>query len=185
MTAAIAVGARRDGPANLGLASAGVATAVLLVAAQEPIRRLEAVTNAFFLDLLRVAPADALGTAVTFPAQGRYVGYSVAAGCTAALLVVPFVLVAVVLLLAGRVPGRRAVATVAVFAAVVTLVNQLRLTVIAASMRTWGYPEGFDRSHVLAGSLVSTIGVAGGLLLFLRMVVPRQKRPRQGGAVDG
>jgi hypothetical protein len=42
-------------------------------------------------------------------------------------------------------------------------------------MRQWGYPDGFERSHVLLGSVVSTVGVAGGLLLFLRMVVPREK----------
>ncbi len=51
----------------------------------------------------------------------------------------------------------------------------MRLLVIAASMRAWGYPTGFDRSQVLLGSVVSTIGVTGGLLLFRRMVTPVQR----------
>jgi len=180
VTAAIAVGARGHRPANacLAAAAAAVAVAVLLVAGQEQVRRAEAIASAGLLTLLRIAPADSIGTAVTFPARGRYVGFTVAPGCTAALLIVPFLVVAGVLLLAGRVPPTRAAATVAVFAAVVAIVNQLRLMVIAVSMRAWGYPEGFDRSHVLLGSFVSTIGVAGGLLLFLRMVVPRQRTRR-------
>ena len=175
MTAAVAVRARRSGPANAGLAAAGLAVAVALVVGQEQIRRLEAITCAGVLSLLRVDGADSMGTAVTFFAKGRYVGFRVAPGCTAALLIVPFVVVAVVLLLAGRIRPHRAAATVAVFASVIFLVNQLRFLVIAESMRAWGYPDGFERSHVLMGSFVSTIGVAGGLLLFLRMVVPRQK----------
>ena len=180
MTAAIAVGARRSGPVNAGLAAAGLALALALVAGQEQIRRLESLGCASLLRLLHIAPAQSIGTAVTFPARGRYVGFTVAPGCTAALLIVPFIVVAAVLLLAGRVRRGRAVSTVAVFAAVVATVNQLRLLVIAQAMRSWGYPAGFDRSHVLMGSFVSTIGVAGGLLLFLRMVVPRQRKRSDG-----
>lgn len=178
---AVALGAGRSSsrPVHQGLAAAAAAAAVLLVVGQEQIRRFEAVGSASLLGLLRIAPADALGTAVTFPAKGRYVGFTVAPGCTAALLIVPFFVAAGGLLLAGRVRPGRATATVAVFAAVVVAVNQLRLLVIAVSMRTWGYPDGFERSHVLLGSVVSTIGVVGGLLLFLRMVVPRR------GATDG
>ena len=172
MTAAVADGLQGRSPAHVAAAGAAVVAAVLLVAGQEQFRRAEAAVCDAVLSILRVADASSIGTAVTFPAKGRYVGFTVAPGCTAALLIVPFVLVAAVLLLANRVPPRRAVATVAVFAAVVALVNQLRLLVIAVAMRSWGYPEGFDRSHVLMGSFVSTIGVAGGLLLFLRMVVP-------------
>lgn len=174
MTAVAAVGLRRGRPASAGFAAAAAAAAVLLVAGQEQVRRVEAAASAALVNLLGVAPAESLGSAVTFPAKGRLVGFTVAPGCTAALLVVPFFILAGVLLLAGRVRPRQAAATVAVFAAVVTAVNQLRLLVIAMAMRAWGYPVGFDRSHVLMGSLVSTVGVAGGLLLFLRMVVPRR-----------
>jgi exosortase/archaeosortase family protein len=181
VTAAIAVSTGRTRPSNLGFAAAALTLSVALVAGQEHVRRAEAVSCAFLLDLLRIAPADSIGTAVTFPAQGRYVGFTVAPGCTAALLIVPFVLLAGVLLLARRVAPSRAIATVAVFAAVVALINQLRLIVIAVSMRGWGYPEGFERSHVLLGSVVSTIGVAGGLLLFLRMVIPRRAREDRDG----
>lgn len=180
MTAAVAVGARRSGPVNVGLAAAGAAVIVLLLVSQEQVRRGEALACGVLLRLLRIAPADSLGTAVTFPARGRYAGFTVAAGCTAALLIVPFILVAAVLLLAGRVRPGRAVATVATFSVVIFLINQLRLLVIGGAMRAWGYPAGFDRSHVLLGTIVSTIGVAGGLLLFLRMVVPRQTGVRRG-----
>ncbi len=176
MTTAVAVGARRSGPANPGWAAAGLVVAVALLVGQEQVRRLEALACASLLRLLRIDGVDSLADVVTFPAQGRYVGFTVAAGCTAALLIVPFIVVAAILLVAGRVSLRRAGATVAVFATVIAMVNQVRLLVIAIAMRSWGYPDGFERSHVLMGSFVSTVGVAGGLLLFLRMVVPRQQK---------
>ena len=175
MTAAVATGARSDGPLKAGFAAVAAGSALLLVVGQEHVRRLEAAGSAALVTLTGVAPADALGTAVTFPVGDRLAGFTVAPGCTAALLVAPFFVVAGVLLAAGRVEPGKAATTVALFAAVVIVVNQLRLLVIAAAMRTWGYPVGFDRSHVLMGSFVSTIGVAGGLLLFLRMVVPRRR----------
>lgn len=176
MTAAVTVGAHGNTQGNAPVAAASVAAAVVLLAVQERFRRVEASTCASLLRLLHIAPADSLGTAVTFPARDRFVGFTVAPGCTAALLIAPFLVVTGVLLFAGRVPPRRALATVSAFAAVVAMVNQLRLLVISISMRHWGYPDGFERSHLLLGSVVSTIGVAGGLLLFLRMVVPRQER---------
>lgn len=176
MTAAVLAGpARTRSTAGL-VAAATVAFAAAAVIGQAQVRKAEAIGSASLLNLLRIAPAESIGTAVTFPARGRYVGFTVAPGCTAALLVVPFLLFAGVLLVAGRVQPGRAISTVSVFAAVVVIVNQLRLLVIAVSMRAWGYPDGFDRSHVLLGSVVSTIGVTGGLLLFLRMVTPRRKR---------
>lgn len=180
MTAAVTAKAGRISPQTGAFAAVTVSLAALAVLGQAQVRRGEAIGSAALLKLLNVAPAASLGTAVTFPAKGRYVGFNVAPGCTAALLVVPFFLVAGLLLLAGRVQPRRAAATVAVFTAVVVVVNQLRLLVIGASMRIWGYPAGFDRSHVLLGSVVSTVGVAGGLLLFLRMVTPRRPRARRG-----
>lgn len=178
MTAAITFGARRRRPANLGLAAAGVAVAVLLVLGQEQFRRAEALATASLLRLFGVFPASSQGIAITFPAEGRYVGLAVSPSCTAALLIVPFVALTSVLLFAGRVEPDRALMTVAIFAAVLIVVNQLRLIVIALSIRAWGFQTGFDRSHVLLGSVVSTIGVAGGLLLFLRMVVPRNSGRR-------
>ena len=179
MTAAVAVEARGSGPVNVGLAAGAMVAAILLLLGQEQVRRVEAALCASVLSLLHIAPADSMATAVTFPAQGRYVGFSVAPSCTSALLIVPFVVLTGVLLLAGRVQPRQALATAAAFAAVMVVVNEIRLVVIAVSIRAWGFPAGFDRSHVLLGSVVSTIGVAGGLLLFLRMVVPRKEGGRR------
>jgi len=178
VTAAVALGAGRSVPRHAGIAALAAAAAAGLLVGQEQVRRVEAAACATLLRVLQIAPAESIGTAVTFPAKGRYVGFTVAAGCTAALLIVPFIVVAGVLVLAGRVRPGRAAATVVAFAAVVSVINQARLVVIAVSMRAWGYPAGFDRSHVLLGTIVSTVGVSGGLLLFLRMVVP----PRTGSA---
>jgi len=170
----------RTGPVDRGLPVVAVVMALVLLAGQEQVRRAEAAACAALVSLFSSLPAESIGTAVVFPIDSRYVGFTVAPSCTAALLIVPFIVLTAVLLLARRVPPGRALATVAAFGAVVILVNQLRLLVIALSIRVWGFPAGFDHSHVLLGTVVSTIGVAGGLLLFLRMVVPRSEGSRRG-----
>ena len=76
-------------------------------------------------------------------------------------------------------------ATIAVLASVVIVINQLRLLVIAVALLVWGYPLRYERSHILMGSFVSTIGVAGGLLLFLRMAVPRRRSGADEAEADG
>lgn len=176
----IASPSRRFSPLNGAQAAVALAVAVGLVAGQEQYRRGEAYLSAAIVSLLRIFPADSLGTTVTFPSDGLYVGFTVSPSCTSALLIAPFALLTALLLVSGRVPPGKAAGTVGLFAVVLILVNQVRLLVIALSVRGWGFETGFGRSHVLLGTVVSTVGVAGGLLLFLRMVIPRQKA-RTGG----
>ena len=47
------------------------------------------------------------------------------------------------------------------------LVNQIRLAIIVVSMRAWGYETGYERSHVLIGSAVTTLGLAAVAIVFL------------------
>jgi hypothetical protein len=68
---------------------------------------------------------------------------------------------------------------VVVITAVIFTVNQLRFAVIAWSMRTWGFVDGYERSHIFLGTLVSTLGVLAGLLLLLRQVT-HERRPADG-----
>jgi hypothetical protein len=40
-------------------------------------------------------------------------------------------------------------------------------------MRLWGFSSGYSRSHVLAGGVISTLGVAVGIAVFVIVVLSR------------
>ena len=145
--------------------------AVLLVLAQAAIRPLEARISALVIDISQVAPARSLGSAVLFPLGSRYVGFNINAGCTAALLVTPFFLLAAGLVLSRRTSVTRGLTTLATVVLALFVANQARLLVVALSMRLWGFETGYEVSHVFLGTVVSTLGVLGGVLLYVRIIV--------------
>jgi exosortase/archaeosortase family protein len=148
---------------------------VIVILANDAVRRLEAATSAQVVDVIGMH-ATSLDTAVTFPLDGRFVGYALTAGCSVAFLLSPLYLVVAGLLSTSRLTVRRALVCVIVITAVLFTVNQLRFAVIALSMRTWGFDRGFEISHVFLGTLVSTFGVLGGLLLLLHQVTLERRR---------
>ena len=99
--------------------------------------------------------------------------------CTAALLMVPFFLITGGTLLLRRVEMARALTALAVTCGIIFVVNQLRLVVIAGSMVLWGFKTGYERSHILLGTALSTIGVIAGIILFARLLVVTPARSRR------
>jgi exosortase/archaeosortase family protein len=159
---------------------AAVAVSVALIVWQARFRVVEASVTASVLRLFHLRPADSLGTNVVFPLHGRWVGFSLTIACTAALLMVPFFLVAGLLLLARRVDSRRALIALSVATVVIFTVNQLRLLVIAGSMLAWGFQTGYERSHIFLGTVLSTIGVIVGVIIFVWMLIGRPGQPPIG-----
>jgi exosortase/archaeosortase family protein len=164
------------------MATALAGAAALVVAQHAAFRRLEAAVAAGILRLTGGHGVTTLGANVLFSAKQRSVGIRLDAGCSAAFLVAPFLLLGAGLLLTGRVSVRRALGSVALTATLVFLVNQLRLLVIAVAIRSWGLDQGYERSHVLLGTVVSTIGVLVGMLAFFKLAArgPRPEAPRHG-----
>ena len=158
--------------------------AATLLARQGGIRVLEARTSAEVLGLLRVVPAQSLGNAVLFPLAHRFVGFAVAPGCSVTFLVAPFCLIAAALIASGRVPPRRGLGALGLVAGIFFAVNQARFVVIVASMRGWGFKTGFELSHVLLGTVLSTLGVLGGILLFVWVVATERRRQMALGTAD-
>jgi len=162
---------RRPAVPRLLLAAAALAAGAGLIVWQASVRRVEAAVSARLVSLIGLLPAHRLGTAVVFILRGRFVGYNLTPECTAAFLIAPFFFIgAAAIVAAPRVPILRTVTTVALITALLFVVNQVRLAVIAGSMRAWGFVPGYDISHVLLGTMVSTLGIVGGLLLFLARV---------------
>jgi exosortase/archaeosortase family protein len=177
-----------DGPTSLpsrdrtAIPAGAVALALSLglLVWQARFRVGEAWVTAWFLRLFHLRSAAALGPNVVFPLHGRWVGFELTVACTAALLLVPFFAVAGLLLLVGRVDRGRAAVALLVATGVIFAVNQLRLLVIAGSMLAWGFQTGYERSHVFLGTMLSTIGVIAGVIVFIWMLIGGADRRHRG-----
>lgn len=142
---------------------------------------------AFILDSTHLAVnAQAIGISILFPQGQRWIGIDITPGCASALLLVPFIFITGGILIAGRLRPGRALATLGVVVAIVLLTNQARLAAISGAMREWGLQTGYARGHILIGTLVSTFGVAVGVVVFLvaltrpTAATPRRsRRPRE------
>lgn len=144
------------------------AGAVVLVLEQTAVRPLEASLAARVIDIIRVAPAHTLDTVILFPTHGRFVGLTLNASCSIALLISPFCLLAGGLVLSRRTSPPRGLATLGLLVLWLLVVNQARIVIIVLSMRLWGLERGYELSHVVFGTVVSTLGVLGGLVIFVR-----------------
>jgi exosortase/archaeosortase family protein len=163
----------------IGVAVIGVGLALLVWQAR--FRLLETNVSAWAVRALHLRPAaSAVGTNVIFPLHGRWVGYSLTVACTAALLMLPFFLIAGLLLLTGRIDRRRGLSALLAVSVIIFVVNQLRMLLIAASMMWWGFQRGYERSHVFLGTVLSTIGVITGMIIFVWMLLGDSSRRRRG-----
>lgn len=159
-----------------------LAGAVLLIAWQGTFRILEAWVTGAIAGAVRLAPTSQAGTSVYFPAKKLFIDFHIATGCTAALLISPFFVLAAGAVAVGRATLRQGIAALLVTALTIFTVNQIRLLVIVYFIRRWGYPHGYDVSHVMVGTVVSTLGVLGGLMVF---VLCLRRTPRHRAAISG
>ena len=61
------------------------------------------------------------------------------------------------------------------------MINQVRVLLIGASMSFWGLKTGYARSHILAGGVLSTVGVTLGVVAFLAFLL-REHHDRPGSS---
>ncbi|MBM7772355.1 exosortase/archaeosortase family protein [Actinokineospora baliensis] len=87
--------------------------------------------------------------------------------CTSAFLVLPLLVIAAVMIaLRGRIAGR-VLGALAVATAVVIAVNQLRVLTLVGLIDWLGTDQGYYWGHTFLGSMVSVIGGAAALVLFV------------------
>jgi len=151
-----------------------VAGGVLLFLGQSTVRAVEARIAALLLGGVQLAQASTLDTNVLFRLRGAFVGLNVTASCSAALLVSPFCLFAGGLVVTRRTSIRGGLATLGILALWLFGVNQLRILFIVLSMHLWGFQQGYEFSHVALGSVISTLAVLGGVLLFIHSAARSQ-----------
>ena len=166
------------------LAAAGVG----LLIGESQLRVAEATMSATLVRLTGLGNAHALGSSVFFQQNHQWIGYSVTTGCTAALLIAPFFFIGAGLLFFRRLNVGNTLTALAIVGVLIWVINQLRLLLIAASMHFWGFRTGYDRSHVLAGGVLSTVGVTIGVVAFLAFLLrerhdlPSTPRGDRGGS---
>lgn len=141
---------------------------VLMVLTQSVTRPMEARLSAALIGFTEVARSRSIGNVVILPLDGDLVGMEIGPGCSTALLVTPFFLLGAGLVLSRRTSVQRGLTTLGALVLSLFVLNLLRLLVIAVSMRLWGLEQGFEVSHVVLGTVLSTLGVVAGLILYIR-----------------
>ncbi|WP_369052046.1 hypothetical protein [Kineococcus terrestris] len=160
----------RVGPLRTALTAALVAGYAILLTRDAAVRHAEACASAALVRATGTA-ATCAGDSTLYRVEGLLVGHTTTIGCSALVLLLPFVAVTALLLPVRRVPLVVPVGALATAAVVVVAVNQLRLLTIASGVRAWGLERGYGATHVLAGTVVSTVGVIAGGLVFLVLIV--------------
>jgi hypothetical protein len=168
------------------LAAASVSGIVLVLVHLRAFTHIEAAVNGWLVRVTGVADSHSLGSAVVFFSDNRFIGYTITMGCSTALLFIPLLGVTAIGASFGRLTWARAGAALLAATTLQFLVNQVRLGAVAGSMRAWGFDLGYERSHVLIGSAVSTIGLAASVVVFVFLIGrgrwPRQRRRQFGRA---
>lgn len=159
-----------------GMVAGGVLTLIAMVVFSTRLQSLEAAIAVPLARAIGLEDARQVGRSVLFTVDGEATGIDITVGCTAAFLLLPFVVGTTVLLAVRRIPAVRAFASLGVAVVVILLVNQARMLAITAGMATWGPEVGYARTHVLVGTAVSTLGVVAAgtcyLLVLLRGTYP-------------
>lgn len=131
----------------------------------------EASVSAGLINALQISSAYVVDTSVIFLPGQRYAGFTVSAGCTATLLVVPFFLLTAGLLSFSRFSVKRSLTALGVVTLLIYVANQARLLLIAGVMRVFGGERGYELSHVFLGTIVSTLGVLLAIVAFVAILV--------------
>lgn len=171
---------RQVGPLRCALTAGLLVATVVLLGRDRALRHVEACASAFFVRSTWGPDARCLDDNTLYRVDGQLVGHTVTIGCSAVVLLVPFVAVAALLLPVRRMPAAVTLGALGFAALVVSSVNQLRLLTIATGMHLWGVEKGYGVTHVLAGSIVSTLGIVAGGLTFLVLLTRGAQVVRRG-----
>jgi exosortase/archaeosortase family protein len=171
---------REVGPLRSALTVGLLVATVVLLAHDRAVRHAEACASAFLVRSTWGPDARCVDDNALYRIDGVLVGHTVTIGCSAVVLLVPFVVVAALLLPVRRMPAVVTLSALGFAALVVASVNQLRLLTIATGMHLWGLEHGYGVTHVLAGSIVSTVGVVSGGLTFLVLLTRGARVVRRG-----
>ncbi len=170
---------RHVGPGRVVAAAAIALVYAVALLNEERLRGIETCLTAALVRAAGQSDAQCFDQTVTFWLDGRFVGYTITVGCTAVMLLFPFFAVAGLLALVRRAPLRHTLLALVCAAALVFSVNQIRMVLIWAGMKSLGFERGFEVTHILIGTAVSTVGLVISALLALKILLAGQPRREQ------
>ncbi|GAA0306817.1 hypothetical protein [Kineococcus aurantiacus] len=171
---------RQVGPVRCALTAGLLVATVVLLTHDRAVRHAEACASALLVRTAWDSGARCVADNTLYRVDGLLVGHTVTIGCSAVVLLVPFVAVAALLLPVRRMPAVVTLGALGFAALVVAAVNQLRLLTIASGIHLWGLERGYGATHVLGGSVVSTVGIVLGGLTFLVLLTRGAQVVRRG-----
>ncbi len=158
--------------------SALAATGAVVVLAERFYRELEVRLAGAILEVITTS-----GVYVAPDRESVYFGLSGTAPfglrmtpeCSSAFLLLPLLVVTMVMVYFRPANAKRLFFSLGVSALVVVLVNQLRILTIVGLVHGFGTDEGYYWGHTLLGSMVSVVGGAVSLVLFVRLATRNKK----------
>ncbi|MGW5053405.1 exosortase P [Actinokineospora sp. NPDC004072] len=107
--------------------------------------------------------------------------------CTSAFLVLPLLVVGAVMIALRPAITKRVLTALLVATAAVVVVNQLRVLTLVGLIEWLGTDRGYHWGHTLLGSMVSVIGGAAALVLFVWLATrkPATGKPASGKPATG
>lgn len=178
----------RPFPAHRLLVGALIVGAVALVVAHRAYQTAEIGVAGVVLGLLTpgsVYVAASRQTVYFGLGTTHPLGLQMTPECTSAFLVIPLVLVAAALIALRPRIARRVLGSLALAAVVLIVVNQLRILALAGLVGWLGTDRGYYWGHTMIGSLVSVIGGAIALVLFVWLATRPPKAERRAAADAG
>ncbi|MFE6848833.1 hypothetical protein [Streptomyces sp. NPDC057686] len=146
---------------------------ITLLYEQEAVRECEAWIAKSIVNVgsFVFAPAVAKGSTVYLHMGPTAVqGFTITPECTSAFLIAPLLLIAGVMLTTlARASMLRLICAVLAAAALLFIVNQTRVLMIAEFVRRWGVNDGYPLSHRVLGSVlvIAAVVVAYALLFII------------------
>ncbi|MEU0797990.1 exosortase P [Amycolatopsis sp. NPDC005961] len=155
-----------------------VVAGAALVLAERFYRELEVRLAGVILDLITTS-----GVYVAPDRESVYFGLSSATPfglrmtpeCSSAFLLLPLLVVTMAMLYFRPANAKRLFFSLGISALVVVLVNQLRILTIVGLVHEFGTDEGYYWGHTLLGSMVSVLGGAVSLVLFVWLATRKKK----------
>ncbi len=162
-------------------AALGTCTAMLFLF-QYRFRHAEAVAASAVFSLVTPTLAATKAPIVWFGlATPHAFGLMITPDCSAALLLVPLLLLGMALVVPVRLPLRRVLGALGCAAALLVAGNLLRIGTIAIAVRIAGPGIGYEVGHLVIGSAISVIFIGSSLILMTFIITSRRARTRPTG----
>jgi exosortase/archaeosortase family protein len=150
------------------------ASTALILVFQYRFRHAEAMAAAFVYNLVTPTLAATKAPIVWF-GLGRpgAFGLVITPDCSAALLLVPLLMLGMALVLPVRLPLRRVIGALGVAAGLLVIGNLLRIGAIAVAVRVAGPGLGYQIGHLIIGSAISVVFIGASLILMTFIITSR------------